>query len=429
MLATALVFIFHEVGHYITAVLCRVQVESVTVGFGREIWVRTGSAGTRWSVRMFPVCGSVQLHAHAGENMTPEHQARAFVNQKLWKRFLIVAAGPAANILLALFAIMMFYTFAGKPAAPLVISGVAVGMPADEAGMQPGDRIVMLDGKPVNSFEDLHLGLDSPKKIREVPMRYEHGGTPRDILIRPVWVEYTDEKGFDRAYGRIGILNSHRPLWLTYIWSVNGVDTKGKPGAARDLLKTVLDKDAVVGIEGDDGDIELYKVRIPGEANKGLLDPDAKENNYDWVFFDGLKDNVFLIHDSYTSLKMAVRETSRLVSGLLTQVVGRTTHIDRALFAPEEVVIPKNYPIRFALFKFFMTMATLSVVIALINLMPLPWFGFDGSYLVVYIYEMFVGAERARASTLHVQRLAALVFVSIWLVVNLPVVSALLRLG
>ncbi|HTK84293.1 MAG TPA: site-2 protease family protein [Patescibacteria group bacterium] len=427
-LATALVFIFHEVGHYITAVLCRVQVESVTVGVGREIWARTGSGGTRWSVRMFPICGSVQLYPHEGEHMTPEHRARAFVNQKLWKRFLIVSAGPAANIILALFAIMMFYTFAGKPESPLLISGVSIGMPADKAGMQPGDRIVMLDGKPVSTFEDLHVGL-TERDIHPVSLRYERDGKSYDIMISPVWVKYTDEKGFDRAFGRIGVLNSHIPLWLTYVWSVDGVDTKGKPGKARELLKSVLDKTSIVGIESDDGNIERYRVHIPAETNKGLSDPDAKENNYDWVFFDNLTDNVFLIYDPYTSLKMAVRETSRLVSGLLTQVVGRTTHIDRALFVPETSVRPVDYPVKSALFRFFQTMATLSVVIALVNLMPLPWFGFDGSFLVVYIYELFAGAERARASTLHVQRLAALIFVSIWLVVNLHVVSALLRLG
>jgi membrane-associated protease RseP (regulator of RpoE activity) len=295
--------------------------------------------------------------------------------------------------------------------------------------MQAGDSIVALNGKPVSIFDDLLVNVGSEKDVHPVSLRYERAGKTRDTTIMPIWTTYTDEKGFDRAHARIGVLNMHRPAWLTYVWSVNGVNTKGDPGKARMLLQGIFDKDAVVGIESDDGNIELYRVRIPGEANKGLSNPDDKDGNYDWVFFDNLKDNVFLIYDPYTSLKLAARETGRLVSGLLTQVVGRTTHIDRSLFTPETIVRPMDYPVKFPLFKFFQTMATLSVVIALINLMPLPWFGFDGSFLVVYIYELFAGAERARASTLHVQRLAALIFVGVWLVVNLPVVSALLRLG
>jgi membrane-associated protease RseP (regulator of RpoE activity) len=385
---------------------------------------------------MFPVCGSVQLHSHEGEHMTSEHRARAFVNQKLWKRFLIVAAGPAANILLALFSVMMFYTFAGKPVSPLVISGVSVGLPADKAGMKPGDRIVALDGKSVGTFDELFVNIGSEKDIHTIRLRYERDGKLHDVIVTPIWTTYTDEKGFDRAHPRIGILNGHMPFMLTNIWAVNGISTKGDPGKARELLQGIFDKTAVVGIESDDGTMERYRVHIPGEINNGLSDPDRRENdrdrrnyNYDWVFLDPLKDNTFVIYDAYTSLKMAVRETRRLVSGLLTQVVGRTTHIDRSLFTPETTVRLMDYPIKFPLFKFFQTMAALSVIIALVNLMPLPWFGFDGSYLVVYIYELFVGAERARASTLHVQRLAALIFVSIWLVVNLPVVSALLRMG
>jgi regulator of sigma E protease len=166
-----LVFV-HEWGHYIVARLCGVRVEVFSVGFGREIFGWTAKSGTRWKISLFPLGGYVKMFgdmdpASAGHTeeiedgsghkreMTEEERAVAFFSKPVWKRALIVFAGPAINFIFAILILASLYMGIGRPVTPPQVTGVEVGSAADAAGFVPHDVVTAIDGVPIISFDEV----------------------------------------------------------------------------------------------------------------------------------------------------------------------------------------------------------------------------------------------------------------------------------
>src|SRR5437764_2160402 len=140
-----LVFV-HEFGHYAVAKLCGVRVEVFSLGFGKRIWgFRRGDTDYRFSI--LPLGGYVKM---AGENPLESRTGDPgeFTSHPRWQRFLVAIAGPAMNILFAVVVLAAVYMihdeeplFLDKPA---VISWVKAGSAGENAGLQPGDRIIRI---------------------------------------------------------------------------------------------------------------------------------------------------------------------------------------------------------------------------------------------------------------------------------------------
>ena len=153
---------FHELGHYLVARLFKVPSETFSIGFGREIVGWTDKRGTRWKVGWLPLGGYVKFvgdmspASNPGELAdVPEHlRDRVFQVRPVWQRFLIVLAGPAANFLLAILIFIAFFTIIGAPVTS-VVGRVSAGSPAARAGIEAGDRIVSVAGRPTPTFNDL----------------------------------------------------------------------------------------------------------------------------------------------------------------------------------------------------------------------------------------------------------------------------------
>lgn len=158
-----LVFV-HELGHYFVGRWFGVKAEEFAIGFGREIAGITDRRGTRWKFGWIPVGGYVRFAGDmnpAGEpspewiSLPPEERARTFQAKPLYQRALIVAAGPVTNFLLAILILAAFATLGGVSRTPTVVGTVSAGSAAAAAGIQPGDRITAIGGRPVSIFEDL----------------------------------------------------------------------------------------------------------------------------------------------------------------------------------------------------------------------------------------------------------------------------------
>jgi regulator of sigma E protease len=164
--------VFHEWGHYLVARLCGVRVLRFSVGFGRVVWSRRlGAERTEWALSAIPLGGYVKM-LDEREASVPEHEAhRAFNRQSVWKRIAIVAAGPVANLLLAVVLFTVLYV-AGVDGLRAVVAAPAAGTPAAHAGLQAGDEIVRIDGETVQSWQDLRWRLlrrsGSPQTSLEV---------------------------------------------------------------------------------------------------------------------------------------------------------------------------------------------------------------------------------------------------------------------
>ena len=166
-----LVFV-HEWGHYIVARLCGVRVEVFSVGFGKELFGWTAKSGTRWKISLFPLGGYVKMFgdmdpASAGHteeiedseghkrHMTDDERKVAFFAKPVWKRALIVFAGPGINFLFAILILAALYVGIGRPVTPPQVTGIEVGSVADKAGIMPHDVIKSIDGVDIVSFDEV----------------------------------------------------------------------------------------------------------------------------------------------------------------------------------------------------------------------------------------------------------------------------------
>ena len=151
--------VFHELGHYWVARRCGVKVLRFSVGFGRVVWTRrVGADRTEWAISAVPLGGYVKMLDERDGAVAAADLARAFNRQGVWKRIAIVAAGPIANLLLAVLLFTGTY-IAGIPGQRALLAEPPPDTAAAAAGVRDGDLVVAVDGAPVRSWQDLRWRL------------------------------------------------------------------------------------------------------------------------------------------------------------------------------------------------------------------------------------------------------------------------------
>jgi len=147
--------VFHELGHYVVARIAGVKVLRFSVGFGRMIWSRrVGRDATEWAVSAIPLGGYVKMADEREGHVDAADLPRAFNRQPVWRRIAIVAAGPFANLLLAVLLFAGTYV-AGIPGQRAVLAEPPGSSAAAAADVRAGDTVVAVDGEPVGSWQEL----------------------------------------------------------------------------------------------------------------------------------------------------------------------------------------------------------------------------------------------------------------------------------
>ncbi len=145
----------HELGHFIVARLFGIRVLKFSIGFGKRVFgiVRNG---TDYCVSLLPLGGFVKMLGELpNEEVAPEDIPHSFSHRPVWQRALVVAAGPFSNFLFAWFIFFVILIVYGNPVVLPVIGQVNPDSPAQEAGIQPGDEILMINGHTVDSWDDV----------------------------------------------------------------------------------------------------------------------------------------------------------------------------------------------------------------------------------------------------------------------------------
>ena len=161
---TIVVFV-HEMGHFLVARACGVKVETFSIGFGPEIYAFFDRYGTRWRLAAVPLGGYVKFYGDADGASAPSPEMLAsmsaaerrlsFHGQPVANRAAIVVAGPMANFILAIAFFTSIFMISGRDVLLPRVSSVVAGDAADQAGFKPGDVIVSIDGKPINSWLEM----------------------------------------------------------------------------------------------------------------------------------------------------------------------------------------------------------------------------------------------------------------------------------
>ena len=184
---------FHELGHFIVARLCGVGVEKFSLGFGPRIFGKKIGI-TDYRISAIPLGGYVKMVGdEPDKEIDPKDISISFTHKHVFKRILIVAAGPFFNFLLAAVIFFVMFQIYGIFILSPSIGSVIDGKPAQKAGLIKGDMIIAIDGKDVEQWEEMsHLITSSD-------------GRPLDITVRrgesDITVRITPELKVDKIFG------------------------------------------------------------------------------------------------------------------------------------------------------------------------------------------------------------------------------------
>jgi regulator of sigma E protease len=156
VLAVSLLIVLHELGHMWVAQALGMRVERFSVGFGPVVWSATRGE-VEYVVSALPLGGYVRITGMSpGDDVAPDDRT-AYCNQPAWRRVLVLAAGPGANYLIAVvLAAFLLGTFGlPTPDGSARVGELVAGMPAEKAGLRPGDRIVAVAGAGTATWNDL----------------------------------------------------------------------------------------------------------------------------------------------------------------------------------------------------------------------------------------------------------------------------------
>lgn len=203
----------HELGHLLVGRWFGVRAEAFSVGFGRELAGFTDRHGTRWKLSALPLGGYVQFQGDMNPASVPDANAPAedgnFQNAALWKRALIVAAGPVTNLLVAVVIFAAFFAILGKPNIEgaedsRTVGGFSETSVARAAGVEVGDTITAIDGAEVANFEEIRRKVMLNPDKRMV-FTIERAGERITVPITTARVTDSDQFGNVSAIGQIGV--------------------------------------------------------------------------------------------------------------------------------------------------------------------------------------------------------------------------------
>jgi len=266
ILALGLLIIVHEAGHMVVALWSGMRVERFSIGFGPVI-ARLQWKGVTYQIAAIPLGGFVQIAGMNPHEQLPEGDPGSFENKSLFRRMATIFAGPGTNYVFAfVLGVVMFGVF-GVPALQAVVGEVIPDMPAEKAGIEVGDRVVAVDGNPVDLAEDLR-GIIMASGGKELNLRIQRGDRTLDIPVVPqgvpeghlIGVKFSRAHGwqpvsFGEAFTEAAVFPVRISMvMLDNLWSmIRGkvsTDNLGGPVAIVQQLKGSFDKGVRTALEG-----------------------------------------------------------------------------------------------------------------------------------------------------------------------------------
>lgn len=241
-----LVFV-HELGHYLVGRWCGVKAEAFSIGFGPEIAAWVDRRGTRWRIGALPLGGYVRFKGdmNAASQADPAwlqlpaaERAESFPAKPLWQRAAIVAAGPFINFLFAILILAAFAFAHGESRTPAVAGQVQPGSAAAAAGIQPGDRIVSLNGREMATFDDIRLYAQI-RAGEPVTILIDRAGKSIEKQGRVGAVQERDGFGNSYRIGRLGIAPGEPVIEPVPLWRAPIVAIKQTGQIIRTMVETL----------------------------------------------------------------------------------------------------------------------------------------------------------------------------------------------
>jgi regulator of sigma E protease len=378
--------LIHELGHYWAARFFDVHVEAFSFGFGPRLFgFRKGETDFRFSLILFG--GYVKM---AGEHATDEADPRGFLTKPRWQRLIIAAAGPAMNIILAVALLTGLYMVKyPKPASSdprAVVGYVMPDSPAAQAGVREGDIIVRLERQADPTWEDVFL-KEVASAGRAMPVTIERGG-------KKLFLEVTPK--LDAKQG-IGVAGWQEQTEILVGGVVAGLDAEKKGLKPGDLLVSIDGQpihtvpkvhELIKAAAGKPVEIVYQR---DGQRGTAIVEPKYSDSDSRWMIGVQLAPRIVYTQLAFgPALVESVKTNAKgatLIIQLLRGIVERRMSA-KSLEGPIRIAQLSGEAAREGPFAFISLMSTVSLNLAVFNLLPIPIL--DGGVILLLLVEMLL---------------------------------------
>ena len=398
-----LVFV-HEYGHYLAARFVGVKVLRFSVGFGKALWSRRiGGDGTEWAVGIFPLGGYVKMLDEREGEVAPEDMHRSFNRQTVWRRMAIVAAGPLANLLLAIFVYWGLFWHGMEEFRPILGTPVVLS-PAAAAGIESGERVIKVDGELIQTWQDMRWVL-LQRAVNQDSIEFEVINQRNEISIRRLDISSARAGGWKGdALEKLGIR-----FFRSDIRPVLGVVSPEGAAAAAGLYPgdeiLLIDgklistwSDVVRIVRNSPRKHLVFEVQRNNERRVVKVSPVVAEERGEEIGRIGVSvketggsRNDMMITVRYgplSALGKAVDETwDKSVFSLVMigkMIAGEVSW--RNISGPVTIADYAGQSAKLGLDYYFRFLALVSISLAVLNLLPIPIL--DGGHLLYYVVEI-----------------------------------------
>lgn len=435
ILTLSIIVTIHELGHFYFARRYGVMVKRFSIGFGNPIFSRTDKKGTEFSIAAIPLGGYVSMLDTRVEEVPPKLLPYTFNSKPVWQRIVIIAAGPVANFVLAIFIYWLLFVLGVSTIIP-VTGTLEADMPAYQAGLRSNQELVSVDGKKTSSWQEVYIqllsrmgetgsvtiearDLDSsqPQKV-EIPIRQwmaeQSKPAPlKSLGIQPYYPEIPAVIGVVSADGRAaeaGLLEGDRVLKVD-----------GKPIADWQAMVEIVRDNAeqALMLEVDrQGRTLRFEVRpaekiVEDGISVGYLGVGVQEVSWpDWLKRD-LHYSVFsawmpAFRKTWQMTELTFSSFGKMLSGLVSV---------KNLGGPVSIAKMAGSNLESGFKAFLGFIAYFSISLGLLNLLPIPVL--DGGHLLFYTIELLAGKpvpERVQviAYRAGILLIGALMFIAIY---------------
>lgn len=378
-----LVFV-HELGHYLAARRVGVRVLAFSIGFGPRLLGFT-RGGTEYKIAAIPLGGFVKM---AGETAEDQRSGAPdeFLSKSKWERFQVLIAGPAMNVALAILVLWgVLMQGADIPAyrdMPPVVGAMEADAPALKAGVRVGDRILRVDDRAVETWDDFLMTV-AGKARREVTLLVDRGGQRQSLSVVP-----TAEGKYE--IGDIGVLPATHP----HIRSVTAGEPADQAGFKADDVILAVNGETVSFarqlrelISKHEGRPISIRFSRNGQTQELTVTP-VQRAPKEFAIGIGISDQLTHVDPGvFEALKMSVVQNweatgliFRTLGGLFT---GETS--PRQLMGPVGIASLSGESAEAGIVPLLGLLASISLNLGLLNLLPIPVL--DGGHILILLLE------------------------------------------